>query len=241
MPPFSRPLRKRVRRLIPPPSFDINKVNQYSPSIDIEISNPEPISSPKQLFEDPIISHSVKRRETRLGLDEEIDPVEALKAEILEQNVFSELSEVLEEGVYNVLESSDTNGSGNLPNYEDLNKKQFKRAVKDYIDAGEKFQESGLHSNAATAFAFAVLAELLAESAIESAIKIMESIKVTASFGILGSSIFSLLNSLFDVWEQQNILAFKHQIEKLKHLETFSLDDQELLASAIDFLTSIKV
>lgn len=232
MSPLNRPLRKRERRLIPPPASDVDR-----PKVPIIIPPNQTMENRIESFDNTIIDHSMRE----IGLDIDSTHINALKEELLEQNVFTELNEVLEDGIENVLEKTNTKQKNIVPNYEELRKRKYDQEVSDYMAAGEKFNESELSSNAATAFGCAVLSELLSKKSIIAAIRQFERIKVKVSpnLTILQSSIFSLLNNLFDAFEHRNYSGFMRQVEKLKYVETFSADDQGLMATATNYLTNM--
>ncbi|MHA2365303.1 MAG: hypothetical protein ACXAC7_15200 [Candidatus Hodarchaeales archaeon] len=234
MSPLNHELRKRVRRLPEPPSSEFNGMSPIPPVIN-DIPASKTSSSFNQKKTAPPIA---KNLDVNLpGPSTTVSasgrpPVPARH----DRTIMSELSDIFEEGIDKTLVKANDKLLEKKSLYPELKLQQFKRAVFDYEQAGIKLQESGLYSNASISFGCAVLAELLSEQSVNAAFEEFEKIRYMANPSIIGSSFFVLLNALFDAIIEKNTLKFQRQVEKLKNIETFSSDDQDLLASAVAFL-----
>ena len=97
----------------------------------------------------------------------------------------------------------------------------------------------GLYNNASISYTCAVLAKLLATTSIQEAYSEFQNIvELIQDKQIIKSSVFSILTHLFESLAKKDKNGIERQTEKLALIETFSIDDQELINDSINFLKS---
>lgn len=243
MSPLNRALRPRKRRLPQPPTAGrtISPTQGTPPPFDRGAQGVVPATS-RGISPQVIPSTSAPYRpqaqpKTQPQVQPQAQP--NYRASYDQQSLYSELSGVLRQGVDSALQSPSMTKSDQTINYAEIKRRQLKRAVDDYEAAGVKLADAGLFSNAAISFGCGVLAEFMAENSAEHAFNELQKVKaLVKSPQILHSSFFELLQNIFQALAQKDKRLLDRQIEKLKLVETFSADDQELLANAAEFLAS---
>lgn len=228
MGPLTRQLRPRQRRLPLPPSSNLDQPRtvQNSEKPLGTIYN-QPLTQPEPIFEKTIKS-PISEEQLAAKMEE------TLKGR---KSVLNELGDVFKSGVSQNLTKTKFESSPKNIDYFKIKQIQYKRAVDDYIAAGKTLGDSGLYSNATIAFTCAVLAKLLATTSIQESYQtFQEIIEKTQDKQIIRSSLFSLLTHLFEALAKKDRMIVKDQIIRLKRIETFSSDDQELINEAVKFL-----
>jgi len=227
---LNRNLRPRVRRLPSPPKLGpeigkpVDESNLDPPVLDVPLTTERQFSS---MLDD-------KADEIAL----EIDAKEREKFLEARKSLLEELDGVFRLGVDSTLTHSTDDGKASNHDYSDVKRNNYAKAVLDYEAAGKNLADSGLYSNASICFGCMIVGKFLATSSLSEMYdefqKIVEQIQHKQ---IIRSNFFSILTQIFEAIAIKDKKAVARQLERLKLVETFSTDDQELIADAIDALT----
>jgi len=228
MVPLNRNLRPRVRRLPIPP----NSTVVSSPKI---ILQPEEEVKPKEQKAKtfPITEKKLEEKINSLMENKFNSNINDTK-----KNVLSELDEVIKHGIETSLVKPEINNKKEHIDYAKIKQMQYERAVGDYEEAGKTLADSGLYSNASISFGCAVLAKYLSSNSIPATYDEFQNIvEKIQDKQIIRSSFLSILTQLFEAVANKDKGGIERNIEKLKMIELFSSDDQELLANFISQLS----
>lgn len=226
--PLNRNLRPRIRKLPEPPHINNNSFEETKPKI--EILSDSSVNSEEQfanIIEEKIehIEISAKEREEFLAA---------------RKNLLDELDGIFRQGFDGTLVHSTENNKKMNVDYSEVKRKNYERAIADYEAAGKTLSDSGLYSNASISYGCVVLARFLATNSLSSAYyqfqRIIETIQHKQ---IIRSSFFSILTQIFEAVAIKDKKGIYRQLEKLKLIETFSTDDQQLIGDSIDAITKI--
>ena len=163
---------------------------------------------------------------------------EAVSKEKVESTeLLNELADVISKGIDSKLEKVDVEQleSEKDIDYATILKNQFNKATNDYFEAGKKFQEAGLRSNAAMSYACAVFSSILG-SGENYAFHQWNIIKDQLDKALKSSMLFSIIEQMFQALDKRSKEGIYGVINLLKHLETFTVEDQELIANIAAYL-----
>ncbi len=226
--PLNRNLRPRIRKLPEPPHVNENSLAETKPKI--EILSDSTVNSEEQfvnILEEKIenIEISAKEREEFLAA---------------RKNLLDELDGIFRQGFDSTLVHSTENNKKMNVDYSEVKRKNYERAIADYEAAGKTLSDSGLYSNASISFGCVVLARFLATNSLSAAYDQFQRIIETIQHKqIIRSSFFSILTQIFEAVAIKDKKGIFRQLEKLKLIETFSSDDQQLIGDSIDAITKI--
>ncbi|MHA1983001.1 MAG: hypothetical protein ACW967_01525 [Candidatus Hodarchaeales archaeon] len=245
---LNRPLRPRKRKLPPPPNQIIPNLERNIPQEPIQ----QPISPTQPDFPQsdlpPLISSEQKLPAspysgTLSSASHNPQPTEGSQSVgYLQQNtgkteLLSELADVISQGVGSKLKKVDFDSldSEKDLDYATILKNQFEKAMEDYLEAGRKFQESGLKSNAAMSYACAIFSSILG-SGENYARHHWNIIKEDAGDEFKTSTLFDIIEQMFNALDKRSKEEIYKVLNLLKKLDTFSLEDQELIANTASYL-----
>lgn len=256
---LNRPLRPRRRRLPPPPNQVIpNPITNYhqeirdeatlqpqtifpQPQMNITNEYPQgtlpPLKTSGIQNRSPIYSGAVPPGTSEWNQRNEQQNKEYSQKGIGSTDLLSELADVISQGIDSKLEKVDFDSieSEKDLDYATILKTQFEKAIEDYMEAGKKFQESGLKSNAAMSFACAVFSSVLGSGENYARHK-WNLIKEEAGDEFKTSSLFSIIEQMFSALDKRSKEGIYEVLNLLKRLDTFSIEDQELIANTASYL-----
>lgn len=229
---LNRKLRPRVRRLPSPPrtgpSFETSNsdLDLETTVPDIPITNEEQFSS---MIEDKVDE-----------IQSEIDAKEREEFLAARKTLLDELDGIFRDGFDSTLVHTSEDSKQVNVDYSTIRKRNYERAVADYEAAGKTLADSGLYSNASISYGCVILGKFLATNSISTMYdefqRILEEIQDKQ---IIRSSFFSILTQLFESIAIKDKKGIIRQLEKLKMIETFSIDDQQLIADSIDAMSNL--
>ena len=219
-------MRPRVRRLPEPPQVTNDLEVNTKPKADlISVASAETEEQFANILEEKIeqIEISSKEREEFLAA---------------RRNLLDELDGIFRQGFDSTLVHSTENGKKMNVDYSAVKRKNYERAIADYEAAGQTLSDSGLYSNAAISYGCTVLGKFLATNSLSAMYDHFQGIiEHIQHKQIIRSSFFSILTQLFEAIAIKDKKGVFRQLEKLKLIETFSTDDQQLIGDAIDGIT----
>ncbi len=226
--PLNRKLRPRIRRLLEPPAMLGDSGEEIKPKdsfpSNISLNSDEHFAS---ILEEKIeeIEITTKEREEFLAA---------------RKNLLDELDGIFRQGFDSTLTSPTENDKKMNVDYSAVKRKNYERAIVDYEAAGKTLSDSGLYSNAAISYGCMVLGRFLATGSLSAMYDQFQSIVEHIQYKqIIRSSFFSILTQLFEAIAIKDKKGILRQLEKLKLIETFSTDDQQLIADSIDGITNL--
>ena len=151
--------------------------------------------------------------------------------------LLSELADVISKGIDSTLEKVDTEHleSERDMDYATILKNQFDKATNDYFEAGRKFQEAGLRSNASMSYACSIFSCILG-SGENYAHQQWNIIRNQLDDALKSSTLFSIIEQIFEALDKRSKEGIYGVINLLRRLETFSVEDQELIANTAGYL-----
>jgi hypothetical protein len=156
------------------------------------------------------------------------------------KSLLNELDGIFKQGFDGTLKHASEDEKKENVDYNEIKKRNYLKAVKDYEAAGNTLADSELYSNASISYGCMILGKFLATNSLTEMYdefqKIIEKIQHKQ---IIRSSFFSILTQLFEAIAIKDKKGILRQLEKLKLIETFSTDDQELIADSIDAITNL--
>ena len=227
--PLNRKLRPRIR-VLPEPPQDHSSNQEKEKTPQHSASSP---TSPDQQFAS-ILEEKMDQ------LENEIDTKEREEFLAARKNLLDELDGIFRQGFDGTLTHSTNNNKKTNLDYSSIKRKNYEKAVKDYEAAGKTLSDSGLYSNAAISYGCMILCKFLSTNSLSSAYDEFQQIILRIqNKQILRSSFFSLLTQLFEAIAIKDKKGIFRQLERLKLIETFSTDDQELIADSIGAITNL--
>lgn len=226
--PLNRNLRPRIRKLPEPPH--ITEQLPENPKPKIEVLSDSSFESDEQFA--TVLEGKIENIE--ISAQEREEFLAARK------NLLDELDGIFRQGFDGTLSPPTENNKKINVDYTSVKRKNYERAIADYEAAGKTLSDSGLYSNASISFGCVILAKFLATNSLSSAYdefqRIIENIQHKQ---IIRSSFFSILTQIFESIAIKDNKGILRQLEKLKLIETFSTDDQQLIGDSIDALTKL--
>lgn len=226
---LNRKLRPRIRVLpeAPPPTVDNQPKTSRRPTL------PEPPVSIDEQF-----ASVMEEKIDHLG--EEIDEKEREQFLAARKNLLDELDGIFRQGFTETLAHSDEEKKLSNVDYSEIKRQNYAKAVGDYEAAGKTLADSGLFSNAAISYGCMILGKFLATNSLsEMYDEFQNIIEQIQDKQIIRSSFFSLLTQLFEAIAIKDTKGIMRQLERLKLIETFSTDDQQLIADAIEGISGL--
>lgn len=226
--PLNRNLRPRIRRLPEPPQALSDSKVKSRPEADLKsVASTETEEQFTNILEEKIEQIEISAQERE----------EFLKAR---RNLLDELDGIFRQGFDSTLVHSTENDKKMNVDYSAVKRKNYERAITDYEAAGKTLSDSGLYSNAAISYGCTVLGKFLATNSLSAMYDQFQSIiEHIQHKQIIRSSFFSILTQLFEAIAIKDKKGVFRQLEKLKLIETFSTDDQQLIGDAIDGITNL--
>ncbi|OLS23244.1 MAG: hypothetical protein HeimC3_25850 [Candidatus Heimdallarchaeota archaeon LC_3] len=157
------------------------------------------------------------------------------KEKVESTELLNELADVISKGIDSKLEKVDVEHLEKDIDYATILKIQFNKATNDYFEAGKKFQEAGLRSNSAMSYACAVFSSILG-SGENYAFHQWKIIKDQLDEALKSSILFSIIEQMFQALDKRSKEGIYGVLNLLKRLETFSVEDQELIANTAAYL-----
>jgi hypothetical protein len=247
---LNRPLRARNRRLPSPPDMErksdettksksiserelVPKALSENVALRLDAS-PANISDPASPYAGVLSKAPVGRPAPPPSFSSGVSAIKGERNELI-----SELTGVFSRGISGHLGKVDIKKIESETNvdYAAIWKTQLQRAIDDYLQAGKKMLEAGLKSNAALSLACSVFASMLAAGELF-ALEQWETIQESMGQDLTTTSMFNILHLMFEALSHRSKQEIAQVIEALKRIETFSLDDQELIANIAEYLAA---
>ena len=229
---LNRNLRPRVRRLPSPPKIGpASGTSNLDPNIDTE--TPDLPLTDEKLF-------STLLEDKANEIQTEIDEKEREEFLAARKTLLDELDGIFRQGFDSTLVHSDDDSKKTNLDYSEIRKRNYERAVADYEAAGKTLADSGLYSNASISYGCMILGKFLATNSLPAMYdefqRIIEQIQHKQ---IIRSAFFSILTQLFESIAIKDKKGITRQLDRLKLIETFSTDDQTLIADSIQAITNL--
>ena len=226
--PLNRKLRSRLRQLPEPPQE--NNISQEKKLPKIEF-----LSDTQPNVEEQFASMLEEKMEQI-----EVDTKEREEFLAARRNLLDELDGIFRQGFDSTLVHSTENNKKMNVDYSQIKRKNYDKASFEYEAAGKTLSDSGLYSNASISYGCCILAKFLATNSLSAMYDefqlIIERIQHKQ---IIRSSFFSILTQLFEAIAIKDKKGVFRQLERLKLIETFSTDDQQLIADSIEAITNL--